>query len=248
MNTTSLVSYAFVLVPLLASCQAHLGIPGLSTDSESGTGNNTSTTAAPTPSNASTAAAPTSTGPSEAERESEAEIRHQLELADEIAKTGKVSVSAALSGFSPDERIKYIQFFYKNGTAPSDVMINRLKDAMHKQLEAAENAASKDKLSKPAAPDPSAQKAIRANFETHHKGVQVKSVYMIQSDWKVNYTDIGVIRNRYKNAEVIIAIQGSTKACLAVPADAAQQNLGGSQYSTEYSHDEFLEGLAVPCP
>src|SRR5258708_24469509 len=118
---------------------------------------------------------------------------------------------------------------------------------MQKQLAAAEGAAKKENLTKPAAADPGAQKAIRKDFESRLKGVVIKAVNMTDSGWKVNHNDFGQVRNRYKNAEVIIAIKGS-KVCLAVPANAAQASMGGGTFTTEYEHDQFTEGYAVPCP
>ena len=67
------------------------------------------------------------------------------------------------------------------------------------------------------------------------------------SNWKVNHNDFGVVRNRYKNAEVLIVIKG-TKTCVAVPANAAQKSMGGGKFANDYDFDQFLEGSAVPCP
>jgi hypothetical protein len=254
MNKTTVLS-AFALL-VLAGCQAQLKVPGISTG---GAPANEPTEAAPeaasepAPAKAKTAskgaaaeASPKTPEPSEGERESEREIKHQLERAEEIAKTGKVYVSDAVSGFDANDRIKFVTSFYKAPATVPEKVIERLKDAMKKQVAAAESAAKKENLSKPAAADAGAQKAIRADFEKRLPGVQIKSVYMTDAGWKVNYTDYGAIRNRYKNAEVVIQIKGST-ACLAVPANAAQAHMGGGTYSTEYLFDEFTQGFAVPC-
>ena len=265
MKTHAIVPFAIILFSSAFGCQARLGLPSLTSGSGNGNGSSGSSgsgtgggptsegsasSSEPTAAEKSTAtgktAAPGKSEPSEAEREAEREIDNQLARADEIAKTGKVWLDDAVSGFSPDERLAFIDHFYKPGHAP-DAIAGRLKAAMQKQLAAAVASAKKENLTKPGAPDAGAQKAIRKDFETRLPGVQIKAVNMIDSGWKVNHNDFGQVRNRYKNAEVIIGIKG-TKVCLAVPADAAQASMGGGTFTTEWEFDQFTQGYAVPCP
>lgn len=75
----------------------------------------------------------------------------------------------------------------------------------------------------------------------------IRAVYMTDSAWKTNMNDFGVVRNHYKNAEVIIQIKDS-KACVALPANAAQRSAGAGKFDASYEFDEWTGGLAVPCP
>ena len=131
--------------------------------------------------------------------------------------------------------------------SPSEATLQRVTETLAKQKAAAVSAAKKENLSKAGASDPAAERAIRKDFERRYPGVHLASVKMVDSAWKVNLNDFGAPRNRYKDAEVLVPIKG-TKACVAVPANAAQKATGGGKFATEYEHDEFIEGLAVPCP
>jgi hypothetical protein len=111
------------------------------------------------------------------------------------------------------------------------------------QREAAIAAAPKWKMPDAAAADAAAEKAIKADFLEKHPGSDIKRVFMT-SGWKQNMNGLAV-RNRYKEAVVVIGVKG-TDICMRVEANAAQDANGGG-FDSKWKHDVFTAGTVLPC-
>lgn len=249
---------AVLLLSTLTGCSALKvsGLPGA--DPEPEPAKNASPPAsepASTPSSsdgsASSAKTPTTPEPkvSKGEEDSESSFMGERSKLGEIERMGEVFVSEAIDGFSADDLKKIIKSRYdKHGEQPSPAILERADKVKQAQKDAAAVAAKKwgEKV-KPtvaASKDAAAEKAITEDFLKWHAGAEIKKVVLTDADWKQNYDGL-VVRNRYKNAEVLIAVKGES-FCLAVPANVAQGSTG-TGFEKAYKHDVFNKGRAVPC-
>jgi hypothetical protein len=181
---------------------------------------------------------------SKAELQCESSFMGALQHRGAIERTGELHVSTANDGFSAEALKAAVSSCYKGyGETPSAEALARADEAMKEQREAALVAAKKWQLPEAAAADPKAEQAIKKDFLAKHAGSDIKRVFMT-SGWKTN-TDGLVVRNRYKEAIVLIGVKG-TDICMRVKANAAQAS-NGSGFDSKYSHDVFNSGTVVQC-
>ncbi len=161
-----------------------------------------------------------------------------------LERSGELSVSTAIKGFSADNLKANISSCYAGYGETASVEKLAEADAMTKELrEAAIAAASKWKMPDAAASDAAAEKAIKADFLVQHPDSDIKRVVMT-SGWKQNMNGL-VVRNRYKEAVVVIGVK-DTDICMRVLANAAQ-DANGAGFDAKWKHDVFVRGTVVPC-
>lgn len=184
-----------------------------------------------------------------AREEATQELTRQEARVEETSKAGKVSLSDALDGFSPKElQASMVSIYERNHAgAPPEELLAKAAAVTEARRLATEHAAKATNLRPAGARDAATEAAIRADFERRSKGVEIKAVTMVDSQWRANQNELGVVRNRFKSADVVIPVKG-TNVCVAIPSIAGQASMGGGQFSEQYSFDVFVQGVAVPCP
>jgi hypothetical protein len=75
---------------------------------------------------------------------------------------------------------------------------------------------------------------------------------MTDGTWRDHRDDLGIVRWRFKTAEVILGIKGSS-ACLAVSSSPLQhRNLERNRFDAAFDFDPAafaqVSGFVVPCP
>jgi hypothetical protein len=193
----------------------------------------------------------TTAAPANARKQSKGDLQCQstlmgaLQHKAAIERNGEVFISTANEGFLADDLKRAVTSCYEQyGETPSAEKLAEADTMMKEQREAAIAAAPKWKLPEPAAADPAAEAAIKKDFLVQHPGSDIKRVTMT-SGWKQNMNGL-VVRNRYKEAIVLIGVKG-TDICLRVQANAAQDANGSGGFDSKYKHDVFDAGTAVPC-
>jgi hypothetical protein len=196
------------------------------------------------PSTASTTPADAPKAKTKGDLQCESTLLGALQSKGELERNGELSLSTANKGFSADNLKANISSCYSGygETAPAEKLAEA--DAMVKELlEAAIAAAPKWKMPDAAASDAAAEKAIKADFLVQHPDSDIKRVVMT-SGWKQNMNGL-VVRNRYKEAVVVIGVK-DTDICMRVLANAAQ-DANGAGFDTKWKHDVFVRGTVVPC-
>jgi hypothetical protein len=181
------------------------------------------------PSTASTTPADAPKAKTKGDLQCESTLLGALQSKGELERNGELSLSTANKGFSADNLKANISSCYSGygETAPAEKLAEA--DAMVKELlEAAIAAAPKWKM---------------ADFLVQHPDSDIKRVVMT-SGWKQNMNGL-VVRNRYKEAVVVIGVK-DTDICMRVLANAAQ-DANGAGFDTKWKHDVFVRGTVVPC-
>ena len=174
----------------------------------------------------------------------ESSLMGELQHKGAIERNGEVFVSTANEGFSADDLKASLTSCYKGySETPSAEKLAEADAMMKEERELAIAAAPKWKMPEAAGADPAAEAAIKKDFLEKHAGSDIKRVYMT-SGWKQNMDGL-VVRNRYKEAIVLIGVKG-TDICLRVEANAAQDAKGGG-FESKYKHDVFDVGTVVAC-
>ena len=231
------------------------GVPGSEGDPEAAKSATPTSSSAPASAN-ETQNASSTTPNKEPEKEvskcdTEAERLNFMELQNvgAVERSGELTVSDAIAGLSSEplkERIK--SECKKLGGEPSAAVLTGADELAQRQRDAAAAAAKKwGETVKPtvaASKDAAAEKAITEDFLKWHAGADIKKVVLTDASWKQNYDGL-VVRNRYKEAEVLIGVKGES-FCLSVPANVAQASTG-TGFEKAYKHDVFDRGRAVPC-
>jgi hypothetical protein len=235
---------SLVLVTALSGCGLIKVNGGGAAEPEASPTPAASETEKPSPSEAAKADAPKEKQQTKGDLQCQSSFMGALQHLGAIERNGEVFISTANEGFSADPLKASVTSCYKGyNETPSAEVLAKADASMKEQRDAAIAAAPKWKMPDAAAADAAAEAAIKKDFLEQHPGSDIKRIYMT-SGWKQNMDGL-VVRNRYKDAIVVMGVKG-TDICMRVLANAAQDAKGGG-FDSKWKHDVFTAGTVVPC-